>query len=223
MALSRLPLFPLNVVLFPGVPLPLHVFEPRYRQLLADCLADDERFGIVCDESGTEEGLRESVGCVAHIRAREALPDGRSNIVVLGEQRFVVRALLDEARPYLVAEVEAFTDDDAMDPHHESLAALLELSARYVEALGVLNDTGTAGMTWATEPIELSFQVAALLETPLATKQQALALRSTRDRIQLLLSLLPALADEAAHRAVVHVGARSNGKGGAQPVIEQDS
>ena len=99
---SRLPLFPLDVVLFPGELLPLHIFEPRYRRMLADCLEGDQQFGLTA-ASAPGPG---SIGCVARIRAAEPLADGRSNIVVVGGRRFGVRALLAEDTPYLVAAIE---------------------------------------------------------------------------------------------------------------------
>ena len=102
---TRLPVFPLSVVLFPGTPLPLHIFEPRYRQMLADCLADDRRFGITpagADGEAPDPGM---VGCTAEVRVNQELPDGRSNIVVLGGDRFVVARVLEEPLPYHVASV----------------------------------------------------------------------------------------------------------------------
>ena len=95
----RLPIFPLGVVLFPGTPLPLHIFEPRYRQMLADCLAGDRRFGIT--PAGTDDELPEpgTVGCIAEVRVNQELPDGRSNIVVLGGERFVLDGAGGRARP----------------------------------------------------------------------------------------------------------------------------
>jgi ATP-dependent Lon protease len=96
---TRLPVFPLPVVLFPGTPLPLHIFEPRYRELLSDCLAADRRFGITpstTDDEAPEPGM---VGCTAEVRVNQLMPDGRSNIVVLGGDRFVVTKLLDEPKP----------------------------------------------------------------------------------------------------------------------------
>ena len=107
----RIPIFPLSVVLFPGTPLPLHIFEPRYRQMLADCLAGDRRFGITPAGAAREAPDPGMVGCTAEVRVNQELPDGRSNIVVLGGDRFVVTELLDEPLPYHVASVEPFDDD----------------------------------------------------------------------------------------------------------------
>src|SRR5437667_180860 len=89
----ELPIFPLPLVLFPGAPQPLHIFEPRYRQLLADCLAADRRFGVTYvapprapdDDPAPRPG---DLGCVALIRSTQELPDGRSNVLTVGERRF---------------------------------------------------------------------------------------------------------------------------------------
>ena len=92
----RLPIFPLSVVLFPGTPLPLHIFEPRYRKMLADCLAGDRRFGIT--PAGKDDAMPEpgTVGCIAEVRVNQELPDGRSNIIVFGGERFVLTAAVVE-------------------------------------------------------------------------------------------------------------------------------
>ena len=91
---QRLPLFPLGLVLFPGTAIPLHLFEPRYRQMLADVQAGDRRFGIVCAMEGV--GERElpagRIGCVAEVTEAHTMPDGRSNIVVVGRERFFLRS-----------------------------------------------------------------------------------------------------------------------------------
>ena len=108
----RLPIFPLSVVLFPGTPLPLHIFEPRYRRMLADCLAADRKFGITPPGAERETPDPGAVGCIAEVRVNQELPDGRSNIVVLGGSRFVVRRELSESVPYHVAAVELFDDEE---------------------------------------------------------------------------------------------------------------
>src|SRR3989449_6093734 len=112
----ELPIFPLPIVLFPGTPQPLHVFEPRYRQLLADCLAADRRFGIAYVPAEPEPGSEPlprpgDVGCVALIQNTQALPDGRSNILTVGERRFVLIDWVGSDRPYRLARVEEFDDE----------------------------------------------------------------------------------------------------------------
>src|SRR6476661_265543 len=108
----RLPVFPLSVVLFPGTPLPLHIFEPRYRQMLADCLEADSRFGIVfrAEDIGETDLEPGCVGCIAEVDDAHTLPDGRSNIVVHGVRRFSLQRFVVSAAPYRVAEVTEYDD-----------------------------------------------------------------------------------------------------------------
>src|SRR5215212_2280913 len=128
---ARLPLFPLSVVLFPGTPLPLHIFEPRYRQLLTDCLATDRRFGITPPGTSGEAPDAGAIGCTAVVRVNQEMPDGRSNIIVLGGDRFVVAELIEVPTPYLVALVDPFEDDPDTAPSAERTAALREEFTRY--------------------------------------------------------------------------------------------
>ncbi len=206
---SRLPLFSLNHVLFPGEMLPLHIFEPRYRQLLADCLEGDQRFGITASESpgpGT-------IGCVARIRGTQAMPDGRSNIVVMGESRFGVRALLAEGTPYPVAAVEEFGDEPGTAPLPAETEALRSLGNALRETLGVLADRPGDAVEWDEDMETLTFQVADLAQLERETRSTLLACRSTRERVRTLSSLLPAQINLLRLRAEVHVRARSNGAG----------
>ena len=101
---SEIPLFPLRVVLFPGMLLPLHIFEPRYRRMLQVCQERQEPFGLVLANSA---GLPRQIGTAAHLQRVERLPDGRSNILVLGRERFRVQNFRYD-QPYLVGQVEAF-------------------------------------------------------------------------------------------------------------------
>ena len=127
---SRLPIFPLPAVLFPGTPLPLHIFEPRYKRMLADCLAADRCFGITPVPPARDVPEPGTVGCVAEVRVNQELPDGRSNIVVLGGSRFVLARLLDESLPYLVAQVQTFDDDPGTQPASDETTTLRSLFAR---------------------------------------------------------------------------------------------
>ena len=215
----RLPLFPLNLVLFPGTPLPLHIFEPRYRQMLADCLAADERFGILIPGADGQPPAAGAIGCVAHIRATQALADGRSNIVVVGESRFELLGIADERHPYLVGMVEPFRDDPAEAAEAELVSELKEVFGRYFGAIRVLSDAEGPDLEWDESAEAFSLQVAAAVESELEFKERMLALRSTRVRVRLLLALLRPMADDAMSRAVVHLRARSNGKGGHHPEI----
>ncbi|HVD45581.1 MAG TPA: LON peptidase substrate-binding domain-containing protein, partial [Rubrobacter sp.] len=109
--MSDIPLFPLNVVLMPGAPLPLHIFEERYKQMVNECLEQEGEFGMVfADESGTRE-----VGCTAKIvELVERYEDGRMLILVEGSRRFKLNNVLT-GKPYYVGEIEYFQDEAEED------------------------------------------------------------------------------------------------------------
>jgi len=219
---SRLPIFPLSAVLFPGTPLPLHIFEPRYKRMLADCLAADRCFGITPQRPTREVPGPGTVGCVAEVRVNQELPDGRSNIVVLGGTRFVLSRLLDESLPYLVALVQPFDDDPDTDPSAEETAAVRELFARYFAGLRQLNDSEPEEPTLPEDPLSLSFQVSGAIECDAGVKQRLLAERSTARRFEALMLLLPVLTSAVEAGLTVHQRAHTNGKGGITPNIVSD-
>jgi Lon protease-like protein len=213
----RLPIFPLSVVLFPGTPLPLHIFEPRYKRLLADCLASDRRFGIMPVDAGSELPSRGAIGCVAEVRVNQELPDGRSNIVVIGGSRFVLGRVLDEPHPYLVALVQTFEDDPNSAPAEADAAQLRELFGRYFAALRELNDIMPEEPALPDDVSSLSFHVASGIECDLRVKQRLLAERSIARRIKALILLLPVLTSAVESGVKVHRLAHTNGKGEAIP------
>jgi Lon protease-like protein len=215
----RLPIFPLSVVLFPGTPLPLHIFEPRYTRMLADCLLADRRFGITPTPDGDEAPGPGTVGCVAEVRVNQELPDGRSNIVVVGGSRFVLSRLLDESQPYLVALVQTFDDEPGTEPDREETEALRELFGHYVVGLRELNDTMPEEPVLPDDGASLSFHVAGGIECDLGVKQRLLAERSAARRIKALMMLLPILASAIESGLKVHRRAHTNGKGGALPDV----
>jgi Lon protease-like protein len=220
MAVIELPIFPLGIVLFPGTPQLLHVFEPRYRQMLADCLEGDRRFGISYVPAGDDPDPAPAagdVGCTALVKQTRLLPDGRSNVLAVGEDRYVLRAYAETDLPYRVARVETFDDVDAEAPQLPEVATEVRAGfRRFVEGMQTLSDRLPA------DPVELSpdakllsFQVAAGLEIDPAVKQELLALRSTLDRLTQVNRILRPLNEELGRRVAVHVRARGNGKGGA--------
>lgn len=211
---TPLPLFPLKTVLFPGTLLPLHIFEPRYQQLLADVTAGDRRFGLLPPgETGGLPGPG-AVGCQALVRAVQPLPDGRSNIVVGGEHRFVFREPYPAGTPYHVGLVDPVEDaPDTQIPSEEEVARLRSLAERYAAALNTIRDQAI-DVELPAEAADLSFQVAGLLEWEFEARQSLLESRSATARVTRLLHALPALVADAELRAAIHHNARSNGTGG---------
>ncbi len=215
----ELPIFPLPLVLFPGASQPLHIFEPRYRQLLADCMDGDRRFGIVYaapDQKHDPEPAPGDVGCVAHILSTQGLPDGRSDILTTGEQRFVLLEWLATDRPYRMARVEEFVDDAGDDTESEGL--VINVRKDFLRVMDALEQEPPE---LPIDPEALSFRVAASLELEAVAKIALLSIRSTTVRLRRLAALLQPLAADAERRAVVRHRARSNGKGGAHPQIEK--
>jgi ATP-dependent Lon protease len=223
----ELPIFPLPIVLFPGAPQPLHIFEPRYRRLLQDSLAADRRFGIAYVASDPTPGADPTpspgdVGCVALIRSNQPLPDGRSNILTVGERRFVLRRWIASAHPYRVAAIEEFDDDPTDAAEVTGLAAdVREGFGRLARALGVLTEREDEEIELPSDPQLLSFQVAASLELDAPAKQALQALRSTSVRLRQLATVLGPVAADAERRAAVRQRARGNGCGGRHPEIER--
>jgi len=223
--LSDLPLFPLPVVLFPGVPLPLHIFEPRYRQMLLDIRLANNLFGLAYFDPTSAEGETPPVGhigCVAEVTETQTFPDGRSNILTLGVIRYRIDSYVDSGAPYLVAQVTYFEDDD----EDESLLAgaakeVAETFTRIAQAVRTINDERAALPDISnTEPQRLSFLVAAAMEIDADLKQELLELRSTSERLQRLRGMLGIAVKGYEERARIHELAKSNGHGGKRIEIE---
>ena len=215
----RLPIFPLSVVLFPGTPLPLHIFEPRYRRMLSDCLGGDRRFGIT--PAGRDEGMPDpgTVGCVAEIRVNQELPDGRANIVVLGAERFVLTRPMEDAAPYFVAMVQPFDEEPGSEPPGETATRLREVFTTYYTLLRQLNDVEPEDPSLPDDSVGLSFHVSAAIECDPGVKQRLLVERSTARRVEALLMLVPILAATVESALRIHQRAHTNGRGGVRPDV----
>lgn len=216
MIFENFPLFPLPLVLFPGMALPLHIFEPRYRQLLADCLDGDRRFGIARLPEGTAEAELPAgtIGCVAEIVNTEALPDGRSNIVVRGAERFALVSLVPSSRPYHLCSAALVEDDFEIGAELDALAARVrDVFQRVARAARTLADDPDPLPDLPDDAASLSFAIAAMIDIGLEARQEILASRSPLERLRHLDSVLSAALGAIVSRAQVHTLAKTNGRG----------
>lgn len=178
----RLPLFPLHTVLFPGTPITLHIFEPRYRLMIEQCLQTGQPFGVVLIREGREAlgplAQPHPVGCTAQITDVERLPNGHMNIVAVGGERFhIVELSYDQ--PYLVGTVEPFPPADPDQP--ATLAAAHQLRPwveRYLAILSrALQSDSLDPAALPNDPLALGYFAAALVQIPADQKQSLLATR----------------------------------------------
>jgi Lon protease-like protein len=182
-AAKLLPLFPLEVVLFPGAALPLHIFEPRYRLMVGEAIEKKSEFGVIL----ARDGEIADAGCTARIKkVTRRYEDGRFDIETIGRRRFLPGAL-DQSLPYLQASVEYFDDEErgAADP--PDLRPVLELARQVAAEAGVvIPEIGPAD----GQP---SFLIAAALPLDLPLKQTLLRMRSEAARLRELASHLSEL------------------------------
>jgi uncharacterized protein len=186
---QRLPLFPLSTVLVPGLVLPLHIFEPRYRQLVADLEQlpeDDREFGVIAIREGREVGagsLRAlyDVGCAATLQQVTSLPDGRSQILSTGARRFRLLDLdLDADTPYLTGLVEWLEEHEGdLDP--TTTLRSRALWARYTELLGGFGPQVVQDLP--TDPGPLSYLLSTAVVMPLPQRQALLSAPTDADRL----------------------------------------
>lgn len=221
----ELPLFPLPVVLFPGVPLPLHVFEPRYRQMLDDIRLANNLFGLVYfDSTSSDNDVPPAghVGCVAEVTETQTFPDGRSNILTIGVIRYRIDSYIERGDPYLAAHVSYFEDDEEDEALlADSAKDVAETFTRIAQAVRTINDErANLPDISNTEPQRLSFLVAAAMEIEADVKQELLELCSTSKRLERLRGMLSLAVKGYEERARIHQLAKGNGHSGRKIEIE---
>ena len=189
----EIPLFPLSVVLFPHMPLPLHIFEERYREMMRDCKEAGTGFGVVAIREGVEVGRAaapHAVGTLAQLRTVEELDDGRYNILVVGKTRYRIRSI-SSRKPYLTAQVDYLEDAAAEEGLSRPLARRVTRAFRsYADQLRELADEKPAELELPEDPELLSYLVAATLQVETRHKQRLLELDSAADRLGGCLVLL---------------------------------
>jgi Lon protease-like protein len=189
----KLPLFPLNVVLFPRMMMPLHIFEDRYKAMIQACLDSDSRFGVVLIKQGQEVGapaIPYTTGTVAMIRRITPLDDGTLNVMAMGERRFHIREIVWE-QPYITALV-SLPEEPAGDPPPtaEVIEPLRVDLEEYLRTLLGLRGGWVREVDCPTDPVELSFYMASVLRGDNQERQRILEAPTARERIQLLTPLL---------------------------------
>lgn len=198
--MALLPLFPLEVVLLPGTPLPLHIFEPRYKEMIGECLAQSAPFGVV---RALEEGIAE-VGCTAEIiTVTKEYPDGRLDLIAEGRKRFEVLELNQE-RSFLRAEVLLVPDEPGSVAEAERVRAV-QLHLEILSLAGAVQDISAADQNM------LSFYLAGSLPLDLDFKQKLLAMRSEKERIGAVASYLENILPKIKHAARARQKAGGNG------------
>jgi uncharacterized protein len=179
---ETLPLFPLGTVLFPGLLLPLHIFEDRYRQLVRDLLDGPEprRFGVIAIRQGRETGVAgiqalHEIGCTATMRQVKPLEDGRYDLVTVGTRRFRLAAL-DEPSPYPRGQVELLGEETGEQPAAAHAArAVADAFRAYLSALAERGVTQIRAPELPDDPVTLSYLVGASMIIDLSDRQALLA------------------------------------------------
>ena len=203
--LDRLPLFPLSAPLFPGMALPLHIFEPRYRQLLSDRANDEPMFGVVLTLSGREVGERpeiHQVGTSADLMGIHQHEDGRADIAIRGARRFRV-VETDWSGPYAVASVEWLPEDDSSPDDLSALAdrvrtAMLRLVAVAANAGGM----PVPDLHLPENAVDLGYLLSRTLWLNTWERQQLLELPKARERLDRLATII-----RREHRLLTQAGA----------------
>ncbi len=184
--------------------------------MLADCMATTRRFGIVGMEEGDADPPRGFVGCIAQVESVAKLPDGRSDIIVEGQERFAVDRLMPTGKAYRVALVHPIEDvpEPGLDMH-ELADTVRTLFARVARAAQSLADDRRDTSELPEEPALLGFAVASRIEVDLALRQQVLASRRASERLTQVHDILAQAVDSLEWRASIHESARGNGRGPA--------
>jgi Lon protease-like protein len=208
----EIPLFPLpNLVLFPNVVLPLHIFEERYKLMISEVVENQDAFGIVCLKHGaTEEDERSihRVGVTVRVVRVEQLADGRMNILCRGESRFRIFRFTGRI-PYWKASVDFFDDQDSGVPSlhekYEEVAALYRKAFKLGAELGSVDESDLA---IPESPTDLSYMVGYVLDLESDDKQRLLEMTSTGERLRVLSHALAEsiqkLEQQVAFKGMVH-------------------
>jgi len=213
---KQLAVFPLPLVLLPHEMLPLHIFEPRYQEMLKDVELEQNLFGITFYEpkdSFSDKPEIGSIGCAAEIREAQTMEDGRSNILTAGVVRYRLLSYIDLGKPYLTAEVEFFEDIDEDEAAlTQSADEVFELFERVAKAaFDMSGNRGKFPEIQKSDPERLSFIVAAAFSLDDELKYKLLEMDSTMERFEKLGGILKSAVGAMEDSAVIHKAAQTNG------------
>ena len=200
---EEMPLFPLNAVLLPYQTLPLHVFEERYRAMIGECLQMDKPFGVVLIREGSEAADPDVepylVGTSARVVQHSRLPDGRMDVLAVGERRFRVRKI-DRSKPYLTGLVEPIVELEWSESN-QNRSLLLRAKEAFEFHLRNLFGRQDVNVTvqFPDDPVALSFAIAGFINLPLMDKQRLLELTDTAARLG---ELIPVMENQFAEYAL---------------------
>ena len=214
--IKSLPLFPLSVVLLPQEILPLHIFEPRYRKMLADVQAGPHLFGLSFFDSQSADSMMPeigSIGCAAEIREAQTLDDGRSNILTIGIIRYELESYVETDEPSLTGRTSFFEDIEEDDARLGQLAEeTLGVFMRIVNAAHELSgERGSFPDISRADPQQLSFLIAAAFNLDPEIKYEFLKMRSTIERLESLRGLLAQSVKKVEDSAAINKIAKTNG------------
>ena len=208
--LIRLPLFPLNVVMFPNTSIPLQIFEERYQQMLKDCLEGDSRFGVTLIKEGAEVGdpaTPHLVGTVADIVHVNRVSGDRFFISIFGSERFEI-VEISQQLPYLAADVRLLEDEVEIDVPPTEMAQIRKAATEHVRLRYGLNGGWVRESQLPDDPLNLSYFIGGMLQASLSEKQALLEEPSTSRRLEAELDLLRREGDELRKQVTLQLRSR---------------
>ncbi|MCB0153454.1 MAG: LON peptidase substrate-binding domain-containing protein, partial [Anaerolineae bacterium] len=185
---SKIPLFPLELVLFPGMMLPLHIFEPRYKIMIKECISAGQPFGVVLTKPATPGSDKVAnplfdeiynIGTTAHITAVEHLDDGRMNLITVGQDRFIINDIELGENKFFIGQVDPFPMKDDNPNRVESLMKKLRpMVQRYIDHLAQASGEDLSEAKLPTDPTALAYLAGTAMQGPLPDKQKLLSAKS---------------------------------------------
>ncbi len=184
----ELPLFPLNVVLFPGQTLPLHIFEPRYRAMIQRCIEEDAPFGVLLAQD--DDDGPHTIGTAARITQVERLADGRMNILTVGTERFELRNVRLSEDQYLIGDVVAYPFKNDQEPPEQLQSDVAKLLRQYLKLLANFSGVEFKMRQFPEDATALAVFAAIAMQLPLEDKQELLSTERVADILSLEADIL---------------------------------